>query len=244
MPWARASELDRVVWCTASKILPPSRLISDNVKKAGAWGTFVHYWKETGELLTSSDYFDSFKKTFDKKWEIVGSPELRETLWPVNGNHEVAYAYDCETGTVGQYLETNKEAWKASQPFQYVTGTCDYEGEVEGLVWVDDLKTGAMFDTPADRSLQLYFYGLCASIFRWGDVQDVVVSITHWPKYPLSIYPDRRWGYLPAKRVKRFQSLLTETYDKMREKMDIMDRVNPGEWCLYCPAGLSCPIEK
>lgn len=243
--WTRASELDRTLNCVGSNLVPVSRLVSDGVIKAGAWGTFVHYWKETGELLDTSEFYDSFKKTFDKKWEIIGSPELRETLWPTVGgigHHETAYAYNCETQEVLRYDGADKERWKRGFSSEWICGSLDYEGEREGYLWVDDLKTGAMFDTRPDRTYQLYFYAMCASIHRYQEIRDVVVSITHWPKYPLTIVPDQRYGFLPAKRIMKFQKLVQFRYEEWKQGYSI-NTFNLGSHCTYCPAGNNCPVQ-
>jgi hypothetical protein len=237
--WTRASELDRTLYCVGSKLVPATRLVSEGVKKAGAWGTFVHYWKETGELLDTSDFYESFKKTFDKKWDIVGSPELREGLWPSTGLHEVSYSYNCTTGAVASYTESGAVAWKDAHTEQFVCGTADYVGELDGLLWVDDLKTGALFNTPPDRSLQLYYYAACASIARFDAIHDTVVSITRWPKYPLSIMPERKWGFLPARRIEKFIVLLVSKYEEWLDGYDIA-KFNPGDHCVFCP--VECPL--
>lgn len=240
--WTRASELDRTLNCVGSKLIPSSRLVSEGVKKAGAWGTFCHYWKETGELLKTSEFYDSFKKTFDKKWENVGSPELRENLWPSTGQHEVAYAYSCDTGEVIRFDGTGKDAWKSGFGSEWICGTLDYEGERDGYLWVDDLKTGGQFDTPPDRIYQLYFYAMCASISKFGRIRGTVVSITHWPKYTLTVAPVQKFGFLPRKRVLKFQKLVQFRYEEWKMGYSL-DSFNPGSHCTYCPAGNSCPVQ-
>lgn len=245
MPWTRASELDRSLRCVGSKLIPANRLVSENTRKAGAWGTFVHYWKETGELLDTSEFYESFKKTFDKKWDLIGSPELRENLWPESGIHEAAFSFDCETGSVGYSQEPGKELWKQNHPESWVTGTCDYVGETEGILWVDDLKTGALYDTPPDRSLQLYFYAMCAGKFFRGRIVDVAVTITRWPKYPLSIIPERKTGFLPATRIRRFEQLLVAKYQSyvVFLQRDIEPHMfSVGDQCTYCPSIQKCPV--
>jgi hypothetical protein len=241
--WTRASELDRVLYCVGSSTVPVTRVVSESTKRAGLWGTFVHYWKETGTLLDTSEFYDSFKKTFDKKWEIIGSDELREELWPSSGCHEVSYSFNCETESVGRYDEPGADKWKQSHSSEWVCGTCDYEGEMEGLLWLDDLKTGALYTTPPDKCLQLYYYSLCASLYKYGEERDVVASITRWPKSPLSVLPDRKFGFIPAKRLVKFKKLLVSAYEVWLDGYDV-NSFNPGDQCVFCPVGKAnkCPV--
>ena len=237
--WTRASELDRSLRCVGSKLIPPQRMLSSGVLKAGAWGTFVHHWKETGNLLTKSEYYDSFKSTFEKK--ILPS---RDELWPINGEHEVSYAYNCENGTVARYTGAPNE-WKDSHNSQWVCGTNDYEREEDGwgekLFWIDDLKTGGTFNTPPSECLQLYFYAMCANLYAHQEIRSTLVSITHWPKYPLNSIPDRKTHYLEANKIEKFRNLLLTRYNEWLEGYKL-DAFNLGNHCLYCDAAYKCPV--
>lgn len=63
-----------------------------------------------------------------------------------------------------------------------MVGTADWLGQLNGLAWVDDLKTG--WQTPEVVTPQMLFYALC-----WREQAthteyrgEVVLSISHWPK--------------------------------------------------------------
>ncbi len=241
MGFARASELDRLLECPGSLILPRTAEKSERAVEAAGWGTRCHHWKETGEFGEGRDAL-----TLKKKIEASGVN--RNELW-ANGLHEVPLAYNVETGEARALVVPvslqEKAEWKASFGEAWVTGTADYVGFIMELPWVDDLKTGRVVEY-LDHRYQQAFYVLAwgLSQHRGGAGRS---TLTHWPRYPLSGTPRRFGTFLEDDFLVEFQEKLKalyKTYRKLKEKgetgMDITGHLQDGGHCLYCPSKPSC----
>lgn len=245
MPWTRASNLDRTLQCLASQFLwnttPAIRLQpkSDRVIDSAAYGTMVHHWKETGDIVGSESHVKTFTKKL-KYLETCGVDRLE--IWPVTGWHEVAVAYNCVDGRVAVSYEGNTDEFKGKYSEPWVTGSMDYVDTSTDVLWIDDLKTGMLFDKAPGAIAQTYFYLMCMmKIFprRAGRV-----SITHWPKYPVENVPVRTEDDISLDLLGKFEELLVKKYK--RYKTDPM-QFKVGEECSWCPvlnAGMCDLVKK
>lgn len=249
MAWVRASSLDRTLQCLASTYLfntnPKVRLVgvSERAADAGEYGTMVHHWKETGEVVGKESHVKTFTKKLD---ELKAAGIERLAIWPNSGYHEVAVAYNCVTGIVDIAHEGGSNEFKSSHSEPWVTGTLDYYIFLpDGRIAVDDLKTGAMFNKEPDEIAQTYFYLMCLEkVYKTG--KDGFVSITHWPKYPIAGLPIRSEGEIPIELLQQFEERLKRDYSiyKTNDLNQMMFRL--GDECDFCPvksAGL-CPLQK
>lgn len=244
MPWARASELDRLMACPAAGHLP--RLVEIGPPSSAAqWGTAMHAWKETGEFPPTDNA--RTKKAYDDRLAILQSiGQTREGLWPEAGTHERAVALALIDGvpTLDEFVGgtvAERDAWKLAKDHRYVVGTCDYDCGVIERWWVDDLKTGREVpNNPLDLA-QMRFY---ATYFALREKTSILVSLTHWPRSPASSEPTRRfskkaWSVFDAEEF-------VETLEKARRAvlrsrgLKVAD-ARPGDHCSYCPASARCP---
>lgn len=248
MPFARASELDRLLLCPGPAILvrADESTKSPRSKEAAAWGTAIHAWKETGTLPNDP----KIRSLFNKKLGASGVDRVK--LWPVAGEHEVALAFNVVTGVgrrctvpVGAAADEYRATWKSAFDDQWVTGTLDYVMELLGGPWVDDLKTGR-YGHPKDYEAQQTFYCLAWGTATYGEITPTRSTITHWPKYPTAAHPVRlgsvfNLDYLKA-FWKRLQGLRAQILRLQPLPKDaIMGELSTGEQCMYCPSRAACP---
>lgn len=241
MPLARASELDRLLACPGSLVLPRTETRSERAILAGEYGTAVHTWKETGK------YEQKFATTIKKKVEAAGVS--RDALW-AGGLHEVPLAYNVVTeealALVLPVSNDEKTAWKAGFGNDWVVGTADYVGQILDLPWVDDLKTGRYAEWDSYKHQQT-FYALAWGLFAFHSLLPTRCTLTHWPKYPLPKPPVRLGVVLEPDYFLDFknklrqlkQDVLRLTTDKERG-MDVSLRLSDGEQCVFCPSKSSC----
>lgn len=251
MPLARASELDRVLACGGSLVLPRSDTRSQRAKTAADWGTYVHTWKETGVVVDDDQGQNrAFARRLRSKLKASGFK--REVVWPREGRHEVTLAFNVVTREVktppprqdavsGQARVAYIEAWKAAWGDEWVTGTLDYAMEIADFPWVDDLKTGR-FAHPKDYEAQQAFYALAWSIHKYGDILPTRSTITHWPIYPRDGKPVRRGGVFDVAFLKGFHAKLLDLRDRVRHaRGGGLLRLFAGDQCQYCPSSSVCP---
>lgn len=244
MPWARASELDRLLACPAAGHLPRLEVVGEP-SYASKWGTAFHFWKETGEF-PHTDNSRTAKAYADRLEVLEEAGKSREGLWPTVGQHERAVAIALIDGVpkleeYGAPTADGRDAWKMSKDERYCVGTCDYDCGLLERWWVDDLKTGR--EIPADplQLAQMKFY---ASYFALRDSVPVAVSLTHWPRSPADAPPKRRY----AKKVWTVFDAeeFVEQLEKARRAvvrsrgLKVAD-ARPGAHCSYCPAMSRCP---
>jgi hypothetical protein len=174
--------MDRLVRCSGPLFLPV--LYDDNDKSlktelAADWGHGVHHWKATGEFI--GVYAKQIQARVEK------SRIDRLALWPADGLHEVAMAYNPLTDEIrtakGDVAALDR--WKATFKFPWSTGTADYVRVHNGRLRVDDLKTGSpdprFPPTMPEDSYQVRWYAtVYAELIHWGGPVDG--SITHWPR--------------------------------------------------------------
>lgn len=211
----------------------------------------VHLWAATGKVVASPD-FPNHAKLFRKKLANNGLAnwdddlKFRESWWPPTGLHEISVAVDCEgKGVAWSQLEESMamNTWKLEKPESWVTGTLDYIGQILGDPWVDDLKTGSWPPLPPKQSAQLRLYALAAlRLTRPVDPvpSRVVLSITHWPRYPVIGLPKRYYHEVLPKHLDKFEKMLRKAW-KQYESGEA--ELNPGELqCVFCPARAACPV--
>lgn len=244
MPFARASELDRLLMCSGSAVLRRDETKTDAAYKAAQWGTICHAWKETGGLP------DSARQAKLLAEKISASGIDREALWPSDGEHEVAVALNVVTGRAVRCAHpigattTYRDDWKRAFDDHWCVGTLDYVRVLLGRPWVDDLKTGRS-GSPKDYECQQAFYCLALSIAEFGRVDDCRSTITHWPMYPKTVAPVRRGGVFSGDFLRdyyrRLQRLRDEILFAREDSTKLMPNLFMGDHCRYCPSRSYCP---
>ncbi len=227
---------------------------SEEADKGAAWGTMVHKWAQTG-LVEGPD--KRTENAFKKALEISGMAGKRLEYWPAGGNHEGALSIAVDGSGQTSRDDSERDGW--------VTGHYDYQyWFLDGELWVDDLKTGKVYPNPESylawhdptlpvganrypqdvRSVQLRTYALALSELL-GHRGDVSVSLTHWPRIPVSYrhsLPTRLWTSYSHTDLQHHWFDLRRTYEDKRHneralvgREDYMKLV-PGDHCRFCPA--------
>lgn len=241
--WATASELDRKLVCPAASVLP----VDEGTRGEGAlWGTSMHHWKATGELFEGLTERGRGKK-YRPRVDVLRDNSLpREVLWP-GGEHEVSYVHGSVSGRSSPHVNNVGRVLgyldRESLPRTTTKGTCDWETSLgPAALWQDDLKTGRMEwerAKPSERA-QLLFYAYCGAL--WHGLprsEDVMVSVTHWPKYPRENPPTRVTELIPVDRLLRFGTQLEEAR-QLAAKPGAADLTVPGEHCTFCKSKNYC----
>ena len=235
MPLARASELDRLLACSGSAWLHRAESRSGI---AAAWGTKVHSWAETGQLPAGLDGVALEKR-------IKASETSRLALWPEDGQREVAMAYNVVRNIATTCTSTEpgyKDRWKAAFDDEWITGTCDYVADVFGDPWVDDLKTGRQVHWK-DYEAQQSFYVLAWCMADRGELVQSRSTITHWPRYPVAVKPNRFGTTLDVEYLMLFRGKLQHLRTEIlagRQQPEI-GLLFTGDQCKYCPSRGTCP---
>jgi hypothetical protein len=246
----RASSLPLLLKCYGSEILPqtPEKdRETDESRRGKEWGKLAHRWKETGRVEgASSQARAAFKLALQQ------SGVNRGVLWPEHpsGKHEVSYALRVD-GERTLLARPASEGDYTGHGEEWVTGTADYIGALDGTLWVDDLKTGKVYldqygnnRYPQDvSSYQLRFYALCAAL-AVGHTGEVAVTLTHWPRLPLYLRhspPTRGMEVYPWEDLEAFYTSLEKMYVLYSADRAIgVPRVNPGAHCRFCPSKSFC----
>lgn len=277
-PWARASELERVLACLPSQVVTAGLIgersllrlqKSPATKKAALWGQAMHHWKATG-LLPTPKQLQSWSNDSGVRvrvpsllhaleQQVLHSSSSRDSLWPHPGQHELSYTLRC-SGTQQQSVqpgttsnaslsvlrnvaadESARNDWKTSQSSDSVSGTADYVGDLFGVPWVDDLKTGRF--APEPDNAQNKFYALCAWLDAGEPRDGAHVSITHWPRGG----SPRRLGPIAvsADCLHSFRRDLDEAYAEwvwLNNREIPLACYSPSDAiCRWCPARRVCP---
>lgn len=247
-PWVRASSLERELHCPVAGVLPQVDERGDAVREAADWGTMVHHWKATGEIRAERGR-PSHERLFTEKLRVTG---VRREDWWGEGRHEVAMAVDCvKMGRAAEFVGTKPavEAWRSGLGDEYAAGEADFVGDLFGVPHVDDLKTGRFAPDPSAPQLRLY---ALATWILLGNVPDrVLVSVTHWPRYPVDNRPRRFDHEYTARQLTAFwkELRLARRRKLMTVRLPLADQqanAVPGDWCSYCDGKRNCPkyLEK
>ncbi len=171
--------------------------------------------------------------TLEKK--IFMSGIKRADWWPDELGHELTFAFHVRTGERRWFSgdKVGGDAWKEGyreHPL-WITGTTDY---YDGVNWIDDLKTGS-WPQEAEDNRQLLTYALPFWLERGRSYRDdVVLTITQWPKYPLAGLPMRRTWLTDGVRLEEHLQDLIYALENPGE-------VNPTEnGCRFCESQLHC----
>lgn len=193
--------------CPASTVLPRGE---DTQSPAARFGTELHAWKAGAEPTETV-----------AKWLSHQDPGLREVLWP-GGRHEVLLGYKPPRYTMA-YSGTKEEnaVERAKLSDDWVAGEADWITEFP-VPWVDDLKTGQYPGDP-DTLPQLKFYAWILAL-ESGE-PEILVSITHWPRYPL--------GTPPCRVTRILSSADLASWARGLERPATFPAL-PGPHCHYC----------
>lgn len=200
-----------------------------NPKKA-EWGSMVHHWKETGEFWHPSDDKNEIALFYER---VKETDEKSTVLWPINGHHEASIAYNwLNDYAVVEFNVKDDNAWRDGFDKEWITGKCDYFRLANGTLWVDDLKTGQLWDKRPRECVQLAIYAIALN--RAGyDCDYVRLTITHWPKYPKAP-PVRYEGQIFE--VDKLDGFRDRLYKLCKKQV-----INPSaENCRFCPARFDC----
>lgn len=243
MPLCRASELDRLLLCPGSApgVLERDDFKPTHVAKAAQWGVVCHEWKETGILPDSLPY----AKLLDEK--IKTAPVHRMVLWPKEGEHEVALAYNVITGRALRAPEGStseyKDIWKREFGDEWITGTLDFAMELMDEPWVDDLKTGRLVEYK-NYKYQQAFYCLAWSKVRYKELRDVRSTLTLWPKYPKTAKPYRVGKVITGAKLAVMAKKLLGLREVILEARGTKGPLVAGEQCFFCPSKAFCTEYK
>lgn len=252
----RASSLPLLTKCLGSDVLPHAPMdpkYAKNAKLGAVWGTMVHTWKETGNVVSS----DKRSATALAK-AIELSKVDRESLWPSEGHHETAIAVRVD-GT----REVRRSHDGIFGTPEWITGTGDFHWYIfGGELWVDDLKTGKVYPDeitgenrfPQDpRSAQLKCYALAIAVLI-GYAGVVHVSVTHWPRLPIEHRhkePSRLWTTFTTDELTDFWGELELLYRQTAESRRAVAgddgstlHLTPGDHCRFCPSKPYCLVAK
>lgn len=267
----RASSLPLLTKCTGSLVLPCTSERSKNADDAADWGTMVHHWAQTGEVVPLYKELKSEQlranrtaKALERAIGLSGIDRL--SLWPVGGTHEGGLSLRVDGAA--------REASRDDTPRTgWITGHFDYQWWLwGGELWVDDLKTGKFYENPplgsmghtrgievgANRfpplptSEQQRFYALtlCRLLGYSGPVH---TSVTHWPRLPLAhrhVPPTRTWHQYTKWEIQAYYGMLEAMYSVYKHNQRAMigqeDSMHlwPGPWCRFCPARNDCLMAK
>lgn len=245
MPFARASELDRLMTCPGSGFLARSPEVPNTRRdRAAQWGNMCHFWKETGVLPDN----EAWALPLHRKIKLSKIDRLAQ--WPEFGVHEVALAYNVVTGKAARCQvpigapgggREYREHWKLAFSDEWVTGTLDYAAELLGVPWVDDLKTGRVVSIH-DYEYQQAFYVLGWTLAEYGELRESRSTITHWPRYPLEGRPRRLGRVLDVGYLTTFRGELRKLRERiLRGRKGAKVKLESGSHCTFCPSKEICP---
>lgn len=239
------SSLDRLLACAGSEFLGGVDEKSEAARVAADWGTLVHHWKESGEIVAVNGR-ENLPPLFEKK--LREGRVRREQWWPEDMVHELALAVDPLSAVV-HFAEGDrgaKEAWKAAQSDQYVTGSADGYAWMFDRLWVDDLKTGrdVTFEQH-EQQLKGYALGVARVLEYRGPVH---ATVTWWPRYPVVSQPQRFGRVIEQDELLAFERRLVTLRDEILRYREAKEKVVAtevhlagGPQCNWCPSRDECP---
>jgi hypothetical protein len=197
---------------------------------------------ESGEIQGGTE---KDRRCLEKK--LTESGIKRDEWWPrENSEHEATFAIEISqdiAGIAGRVqlwqpaYRLSRDEWKKAHQGNWITGSIDWLdwGDRRCMAHIDDLKTGRWLTNPA-TSKQLRSYALLPWLLAGRPMNwDGIVSITHWPRYPLHALPTRTSHVLSA-----FD--LMEHLEDLAWAVSHPDEVNPGhDACMFCPCRVNCP---
>lgn len=243
-PFARFSSIDRLLECAGGAVMQADgdETKSEYTKTAADWGTMVHHWKETGEIITVNDR-KNLPPLFEKKLRESGV--RRDVWWPESLGilHETAVAVAPfeEYRMSDEGGRDEKDAWKKAHSDRFATGTCDGRWWMFDTLTIEDLKTGREVTYEQHQGqVTGYALGVARALDYRGPVS---LMICHWPRYPVVGVPRRFGKVVEQDELLAFEKRLSRLRDDVlrgREAAEKM-RLRTGEHCLYCPSKRYCP---
>lgn len=249
MAFARISSLDRLLACAGSEFLGGTDEKSEGARVAADWGTMVHHWKETGEIVAVNER-TNLPPLFEKKLREGGV--RREQWWPEDMVHELALAVDPSTEGKGYYRSLGrgdrgaKDKWKTDHSDRFVTGTADGYAWMFDRLWVDDLKTGrdVTFEQH-EQQLKGYALGVARVLEYRGPVH---ATVTWWPRYPVVSQPQRFGRVIEQDELLAFERGLVTLRNEILRYREAKEKVMAtevhlagGPQCNWCPSRDECP---
>lgn len=245
----RASSLPLLMKCTGAAVLPCVPGKTEQAEKAADWGTMVHRWVQTGEIVGPNRRMEG---DLAKAIEISGI--VRDEWWP-EGIHEGAVAVRVDGTREASWDDTERDGW--------ITGHYDFRWWMLDELWIDELKTGKFYANPPAgipghhehlevgenrfpqnvRSPQPKTYALALAELLSYDGW-VNVSVTHWPRLPLThrhCLPTREWVQYNNSDLMGHWYELEKTYQlEQRNQLALYGYedeliLTPGDHCKFCP---------
>jgi len=227
-----ASQLDRVLNCPASHVLPQVRQQSE----AADFGTGVHRFLQQAHELGRDEALAEIPGDAPHRalCEQLPLDEL-----PAGGRREVSFAWNISTG-VARIIGSERDYSSASAD-EYC-GTADAIGSAGGVGVVIDWKSGRYVGTPA-KSGQLRFLSLCLAHVL--DLDEVRASFVYL-RDDGTFYRDEVMfdGFDLAAFAMQLRALPARIAEQQAKiDADRQPDVSNGPWCRFCPAAPACPAK-
>lgn len=241
-PFARCSDLPRLINCAGDAVLNGTRIRSERANVAIEWGWIAHRWMETGSIEPNIP--TGYPKLHDQFAAKVALTETkRSEWWPSDVAYEVAVSIDPEKSSAELYDGDDRDDWKQSRSDSEITGTVDAHWYILDQLHIDDLKTGR-FASVQSHYYQLLGYGL-GIVRALGYRDSIKLSITHWPRYPLRGIPRRETTEVQYDELVDFEKRLLKLRDDIRRAKDTRTiQLTTGEHCLWCDSRDVCPKQE
>lgn len=233
----RFSSLDQLIACPGYVSFDRRPDLEDeefpNAKKSREWGTMVHGWKETGNIVHEDPREARLFGNRIWKSEKNGRSEKldRFKYWPAKGIHELHVGYHWPTGH-GIVDYSKPSNWYTRFDDEWIVGVTDfyYQGRVS------DLKTGKIWEKESEDSMQVTGYG--AAISGFGLKVDTL-EVIHWPKYPAKEPPRVIQSSVKDDTFPIFKDKVTHAMNNRGKEF------NPSvDNCRFCPARFTCPFAE
>lgn len=188
----------------------------------------------------SSPYAEEGTRAHEAAEKVLTTGE-----WPEDADEEMQEAVSVYTDYVNLVVEADPDCTLLIEhrfnldnlyPGLFGTADCVVWSPGPRRLLVIDYKHGAGIPVEVEHNLQLLYYGLGAMLsldFRPKDVDLMIVQ----PRCNHPGGPVRTWS-LPAVDMLDFAADLVDAV-KATEAPDAP--LNPGDWCRFCPAAMTCP---
>lgn len=225
-----ASQLDRVLNCPASHVLPQVRTQSD----AADFGTAVHRFLERAHAVGRDV---ALTETDGRVRDLCEQLPLDEL--PAGGRREVSFAWNYKTGNA-RILGKNRD-YSDVGPDEYC-GTADCVGTLNGVAIVIDWKSGRYVGDPS-KAAQLLLLSLCLTYTM--DVSDSRQSFVYLNDDGTFFRDEAAVdGFDLAAFALRLQALPAKIeVARVQVEAGRDPDVSNGPWCRFCPAAPSCPAK-
>lgn len=227
-----ASELERLLACPASAVLPHS---TDRSSEHAERGTAIHRFLEAAACVGRDEALAHVPGEYLEICELIDADRL-----PFQLSAEVAFVHTLETGITHQLAKGTHRDYGNRSPSS-IAGTADVVGINREGIYAADYKTGYGDVTKASANPQLHFLAFCAC--RVYDKDRAIIEIIRL-KDPGNPWYDR--AELDAFDLARFGVQLQRLWDVieyLRFREIDQSNVTEGAHCKYCPAFDACPAK-